>query len=61
MPDAKEELIVVEFCNAEKVIYDEILNKQVEKFNGKSKIYDDECWLHIDIHAQHFPVAVHLD
>ncbi|KAJ5677766.1 SNF2 family helicase [Penicillium maclennaniae] len=39
MPNAKEELIEVEFCKVEKVIYDEILNKQVDKFNGKSKIF----------------------
>ncbi|KAJ6119934.1 hypothetical protein N7523_004214 [Penicillium sp. IBT 18751x] len=36
MPNAKEKLVEVEFCKVEKVIYDEILNKQVDKFNGNS-------------------------
>ncbi|KAJ5310150.1 uncharacterized protein N7443_002611 [Penicillium atrosanguineum] len=55
MPGAKEEQIMVEFSNVEKVIYDEILNKQIEKLNGKSKIYVDECWLHTDISCTALP------
>lgn len=45
----KESEKVVEFCNVEKVIYDEILNMGIEEYNGKSKIHEYGVRVHTDI------------